>query len=530
MSEVNLSLCSGQIVLRDNRREVIVVATDNRVEFFELQDAASPGLLTLTAEIGSRSSDVFADPHRIHAAKLGDFSQATVVGKVAHDSLKSFLESGVLQSIRRYHDVVHAPKSQTPYKAGERVPYAGRVFDHEEMELLGEAALEFWLTTGRFSDQFEREFAKYFGLRFSALVNSGSSANLIAFSALTSPRLKERAIMPGDEVITVAAGFPTTVTPTLQNGCVPVFVDIKIDDGTYNVDVSQLEAALSPRTKAVMIAHTLGNPFDLDAVTSFCQKHSLWLIEDNCDALGSRYDGKLTGTFGDLATSSFYPPHHLTMGEGGAVYSKHLKLKTIVESFRDWGRDCWCPAGKDNTCGIRFQQQLGDLPLGYDHKYTYSHAGYNLKVTDLQAAIGLAQLKKLDSFVKARQANWNELRAGCADLEEHFILPEPTQKSEPSWFGFLLTVRDPSKLSRQRIVSFLEEKQVQTRMLFAGNLTKQPFLTDGRFKSSFRVVSDLSATDQAMNNTFWVGVYPGLKPGMISYMIDMLHKAVSSTS
>lgn len=526
MSEALSTLTCGQILAHAGRNVLLVSVDTDSIEYCELHDATFIGAFSISANFGALTRDVFADPIRIMRATSNEFLQSNVVGNISKESLKLFLENGVLHSIKRYHDVVHAPKSLLPYTRGERVPYAGRVFDHEEMELLGEAALEFWLTTGRFSDQFEREFAKYLGLRFSALVNSGSSANLVAFSALTSPKLKERAIVPGDEVITVAAGFPTTVTPTLQNGCIPVFVDIRVDDGTYNIDVSQLEAALSPRTKAVMVAHTLGNPFDLDTVTSFCQKHSLWLIEDNCDALGSRYDGKLTGTFGDLATSSFYPPHHLTMGEGGAVYSKHLKLKTIVESFRDWGRDCWCPAGKDNTCGIRFQQQLGDLPLGYDHKYTYSHAGYNLKVTDLQAAIGLAQLKKLDSFVAARRENWNELRRGCADLEEHFILPEPTPKSDPSWFGFLLTVRDPNKLSRQRIVSFLEEKQIQTRMLFAGNLTKQPFLTDGRYKNGFRVVGDLTATDQAMNNTFWVGVYPGLKPGMVSYMIDMLHEAV----
>ncbi|MHB8713930.1 MAG: lipopolysaccharide biosynthesis protein RfbH [Trichloromonadaceae bacterium] len=413
-------------------------------------------------------------------------------------------------------------KSFTP---GDRIPYAGRVFDAEEMTALIDSSLDFWLTTGRFAVQFEAEFAQFLGMQSSSLVNSGSSANLLAFMALTSPKLGERRIKPGDEVISVAAAFPTTVAPIIQYGAIPVFVDVVLP--TYNIDVTQLEAALSSKSKAVMIAHTLGNPFDLAAVKAFCDKNNLWLIEDNCDALGSRYlykgEWRYTGTIGDIGTSSFYPPHHMTMGEGGAVYSDDMLLKRLVESFRDWGRDCWCPSGKDNSCGNRFGQQFGELPFGYDHKYVYSHFGYNLKATDMQAAIGCAQLKKLPGFIEARKKNWQLLREGLAGLEEKLILPEATENSDPSWFGFLLTVREGSGLSRDKIVNHLEKKGIQTRMLFAGNLIKHPCFDEMRKSGEgYRVVGDLTVTDQIMNATFWVGVYPGMSEEMIGYMVETI--------
>ena len=407
------------------------------------------------------------------------------------------------------------------------VGYAGRVYDAEEMVNLVDSALEFWLTAGRFSRAFEEKLAGYYGVRHASLVNSGSSANLVAFSALTSPNLGDRRIRPGDEVITVAAGFPTTVFPIFQFGAVPVFVDITIPQ--YNIDVSRLEEALSPRTRAVMVAHTLGNPFDLDAVTAFCKRHGLWLVEDNCDANGSTYRGRKTGTFGDLATLSFYPPHHMTMGEGGAVLSHTGMMNRIVNSFRDWGRDCWCDPGKDNTCGKRFGWQQGDLPAGYDHKYTFTHMGYNLKVTDMQAAVGLAQLDKLESFGAARRENWAFYRRAFADLDDVLILPEAAPESEPSWFGFLLTVRADAPFTRDDIVRELEEKKVQTRMLFAGNLVRQPSIVgwskDRRAAGTavpYRIVGDLSNTDTVMNRSFWVGVYPGLTPPMREWVADVV--------
>lgn len=434
------------------------------------------------------------------------------------------LRAEALQAASRYYE--SCLKSDREFHPGDRIPYAGRVFDEREITSLVDASLDFWLTTGRYAERFEREFASYLGIEHCSLTNSGSSANLLAFMALTSPKLGERQIRRGDEVITVAAGFPTTVAPVIQHGAVPVFVDVSLP--TYNVDVQQLESALSPRTKAVMLAHTLGNPFDLASVKAFCDRHDLWLIEDNCDALGSRYhfNGQwcYTGTIGHIGTSSFYPPHHMTMGEGGAVYTGNTTLKRLVESFRDWGRDCWCPSGRDNTCGNRFTQQFGELPYGYDHKYVYSHFGYNLKVTDMQAAIGCAQLEKLPGFIAARQHNWQMLRQGVQNLEEHFILPEATPDSDPSWFGFMLTVRDGAGFSREQIVSHLERKGVQTRMLFAGNLIKHPCFDEMRASGNgYRVVGELLNTDRIMRDTFWVGVYPGMTEGMIEHMISVIN-------
>jgi len=411
------------------------------------------------------------------------------------------------------------------YAIGDRISYGGRVFDEKEITNLIDASLDFWLTSGRYADKFEKEFAKLIGVKYCSLVNSGSSANLLAFMALTSHKLGDKRIKKGDEVITVAAGFPTTIAPIIQFGAVPVFVDITLP--SYNIDCTQIEKALSDKTKAVMIAHTLGNPFNIDKITEFCRKNGLWLIEDNCDALGSKYNNKYTGSFGDIATSSFYPPHHITMGEGGAVYTNNYDLKRIVESLRDWGRDCYCPSGCDNTCGRRFAQKLGELPFGYDHKYTYSHFGYNLKVTDMQAAIGCAQLTKLIDFAKARQKNWQILRKGLANLSDKLILPEPQNKSCPSWFGFLITVKDNAGFSRDEIVQYLESKKIQTRMLFAGNMIKHPCFDEMRIsRRGYRVVGDLKVTDNVMNNTFWIGVYPGMTKQMLSYMIKMIKEFV----
>jgi CDP-6-deoxy-D-xylo-4-hexulose-3-dehydrase len=397
------------------------------------------------------------------------------------------------------------------------VPVAGRVFDEQELELLVESALDFWLTTGRFAEQFEREFARFMGVREAVLVNSGSSANLLAMSALTSNKLGDRRVQPGDEVITLAAGFPTTVNPILQNGLVPVFVDVQIP--TFNVDVSYLEAALSDRTRAVIFAHTLGNPFDLDAVTAFTKKHGLWLIEDCCDAVGSLYRDQKVGTFGDLATVSFYPAHHITMGEGGCVLTQQPLLRTLVESFRDWGRDCWCAPGKENTCGKRFNWALGSLPPGYDHKYTYSHIGYNLKATDLQAAVGVAQLTKLPGFIAARKRNFTYLRDGLRTLEDVLVLPEATPKSEPSWFGFPLMVREDAPFTRSELVAFLEGRKIATRALFGGNLVRQPAYEH----VAHRVVGNLANSDRVMNRLFWIGVYPGLTREMLDYVVETFH-------
>ena len=414
-------------------------------------------------------------------------------------------------------------EKKKPFQPGDRISYASRVYDRKEMVNAADAVLEFWLTSGRFSDLFEKKLGEYLGVPYVSLVNSGSSANLLAFMALTSPKLGERRVKRGDEVITVACGFPTTVTPIIQYGAVPVFVDVCIPQ--YNIDVTKLETALSEKTKAVMIAHTLGNPFDLKAVKAFCDAHGLWLIEDNCDALGSRYtlDGetRFTGTIGDIGTSSFYPPHHMTMGEGGAVYTKNVVLHNILRSMRDWGRDCRCPSGVDNICQHRFDGQYGELPRGYDHKYVYSHFGYNLKVTDLQASIGCAQLEKFPQFVERRKENFKRLRAALSPAEDKLILPEPCENADPSWFGFLLTCREG--VSREKLVRFIEQKGVQTRMLFAGNLTKHPCFDELRESGEgYRIVGELRETDRIMRDTFWVGVYPGMTPEMIDYMASVI--------
>ena len=433
----------------------------------------------------------------------------------------------ILDLVADYCKTYHI-NNKKKYEPGDRIPYASRVYDEAEMVNLVDSALEFWLTSGRYTDEFEAKLAEYLGVRYCALVNSGSSANLTAFMTLTSPLLKERQVRPGDEIITVAAGFPTTVTPAIQYGAVPVFVDVTIPQ--YNIDVTQLEAAYSEKTKAVMIAHTLGNPFDLKAVKEFCDRHNLWLIEDNCDALGSRYtlDGveKFTGTVGDIGTSSFYPPHHMTMGEGGAVYTDNPLLNNIIRSFRDWGRDCVCPSGKDNLCGHRFDRQYGELPLGYDHKYVYSHFGYNLKATDLQASIGCAQLDKFPGFVERRRHNFDRLKAALADTTDKLILPEPCENSRPSWFGFLITCKEG--VDRNAVVQYVEKKGVQTRMLFAGNLTKHPCFDQMRAENrGYRVVGDLKNTDRIMQDTFWVGVYPGMSDEMIDYMAKTIREAIN---
>ena len=425
-----------------------------------------------------------------------------------------------MELVKEYTNTFH--NVETEFKKGDRISYASRVYDEKELTNLVDSSLEFWLTAGRYTDKFEKEFAEYLGVKYCSLVNSGSSANLVSFMALTSPLLEDRQVKRGDEIITVAAGFPTTVAPMIQYGAVPVFVDVTIPQ--YNIDVSQLEKALSDKTKAVMIAHTLGNPFDLEKVSKFCKENNLWLIEDNCDALGSTYtingEEKLTGTIGDIGTSSFYPPHHMTMGEGGAVYTDNLLLNKIVKSFRDWGRDCQCSSGQDNYCGNRFTQKYGELPVGYDHKYVYSHFGYNLKATDLQAAVGCAQLEKFPSFVERRKYNFNRLKEGLSHLEDKLILPEPTQNSDPSWFGFMITVKNGNK---NGLVQHLEDNGVQTRMLFAGNILKQPCFDEIRGDDSkYRVIGNLENTNRIMNDTFWIGVYPGMTDEKIDYMIECI--------
>jgi len=437
------------------------------------------------------------------------------------DKTEAEARQEILALVEEYAERFREKKK--PFQPGDRISYASRVYDHKEMVNAADAVLEFWLTSGRFSDLFEKKLGEYLGVPYVSLVNSGSSANLLAFMALTSPKLGERRVKRGDEVITVACGFPTTVTPIIQYGAVPVFVDVCIPQ--YNIDVTKLETALSEKTKAVMIAHTLGNPFDLKAVKAFCDAHGLWLIEDNCDALGSRYtlDGvtQFTGTVGDIGTSSFYPPHHMTMGEGGAVYTKNAVLHNILRSMRDWGRDCRCPSGVDNLCGHRFDGQYGELPKGYDHKYVYSEFGFNLKATDLQASIGCAQLEKFPHFVERRKENFKRLRAALSPAEDKLILPEPCENADPSWFGFLLTCREG--VSREQLVRFIEQKGVQTRMLFAGNLTKHPCFDELRESGEgYRIVGELRETDRIMRDTFWVGVYPGMTPEMIDYMAPVI--------
>ncbi len=427
------------------------------------------------------------------------------------------LKAEIQQKVREYYALVHEPEQNKLFVAGEsRLGCAGRVFDEDEMTNLVDSALEFWLTHGKYTKKFESALEKAIKVRHAFIVNSGSSANLLAFSALTSPTLGARQVRRGDEIITVAAGFPTTIAPAVQYGAVPVFVDISLGD--YNIDVSQLEQALSPRSKAVMLAHTLGNPFNIGEVKSFCDKHGLWLIEDNCDALGSLYQGKFTGTFGDIGTSSFYPAHHITTGEGGAVYTRDKNLRKIMLSLLNWGRDCWCDSGKDNTCGIRFEHELGSLPKGYDHKYIYSHFGFNFKATDMQSAIGLAQLTKLEAFGQARRANFATLYECLKPLENHFILPHATEGSDPSWFGFLLTVRDGSPVQRNVLVQALEAQNIQTRNLFAGNLLRHPCFDPLEAGKDYRVIGALANTEKVMMDTFWVGLYPGLNAEKMKFI------------
>lgn len=432
------------------------------------------------------------------------------------EATRQQIASQIASLVQQYADIQYAEKT---FVGGETViPPSGKVLDANELKLMVEASLDGWLTTGRFNAAFEKRLANYLGVKYLLTTNSGSSANLLAFSALTSPKLGERAIKQGDEVIGVAAGFPTTVNPILQFGAVPVFVDIDI--ATHNIDVTKIEAAISPKTKAIMLAHSLGNPFNLKVVMEICRKHNLWLIEDNCDALGSRYNGQLTGTFGDIGTLSFYPAHHITMGEGGAVFTNSHELKQIVESFRDWGRDCYCAPGKDNTCNKRFCWKLGNLPEGYDHKYTYSHLGYNLKITDMQAACGLAQMDKLDAFVQARKDNFAYLKNRLQSCAEFLELPEATENSDPSWFGFLITIKPEANIQRVDLLKFLDQHKVGTRLLFAGNLTRQPYMI-GR---NFRVSGELTNTDIVMNNSFWIGVYPGLTTEMLDYACEKIEE------
>ncbi len=432
----------------------------------------------------------------------------------------------IKNAITDYYNQFMKEKSFTP---GDRIQYAGSVFDEKELWSATDVILDFWLGAGKSAERFEKEFAELLGVKYASLVNSGSSANLIAFAALTEPELGERQIKPGDEVITVACGFPTTVTPIIQCGAIPVFVDVSIPQ--YNIDVNMLDKALSKKTKAVMIAHTLGNPFNLTAVKAFCDKHSLWLIEDNCDALGAEYtingETKKTGTWGDIGTSSFYPPHHMTMGEGGCVYTNNPVLNRIIKSLRDWGRDCVCPPGHDNFCNRRFEGQYGELPQGYDHKYVYSRFGYNLKVTEIQAAIGCEQLKKLPEFIERRRHNWEYLRNALESIADKVILPEPAECSNPSWFGFLVTVRAESGLERKKIVQHIESRNIQTRLLFSGNLLRQPCFDAIRDTDAYRVVGELTNTDCVMNNTFWVGVYPGMTDEMLQFMADTIIEAVN---
>lgn len=434
----------------------------------------------------------------------------------------------IMSTVAEYYEKYKKPEQEELFAPGKRISYASRVYDEKEMCALVDTALDFWLTAGRFAEQFEREFADWIGVKYVSLVNSGSSANLLAFMALTAPELGERQIRRGDEVITVACGFPTTIAPVIQYGAVPVFVDVTAPQ--YNIDTTQLEAAYSPKTKAVMLAHTLGNPFDIKAVKEFCDKRHLWLIEDNCDALGTQYtiDGetRYTGAWGDIGTSSFYPPHHITMGEGGCVYTNNPLLHKLIRSFRDWGRDCVCPSGHDNLCGHRFEGQFGELPKGYDHKYVYSHFGYNLKATEMQAAIGVEQLKKFPSFIEARRRNWDRLYKNLEEVQDVCILPEAAENSVPSWFGFLISVREGSGIKRDDVTAYIESKNIQTRLLFSGNIIKHPCFDTLRGSDCYRVVGSLPVTDFVMDHTFWVGVYPGMTEEKLDYMAQAIKEAV----
>lgn len=433
-----------------------------------------------------------------------------------HKTNPEALRAQIAELVQQYAEAVHAPKAFVPGESA--VPVSGKVVGAPEIQMMVEASLDCWLTTGRFNTMFEARLAKFLGVKHVLTVNSGSSANLVAFSTLTSPKLGDRAIKPGDEVIGVAAGFPTTVNPILQFGAVPVFVDVDLH--THNIDATKIEAAIGPKTKAIMLAHSLGNPFNLDVVTALCKKYNLWLVEDTCDALGAKYNGQTVGTFGDIATLSFYPAHHITMGEGGAVFTNNDELKVIAESFRDWGRDCYCPPGKDNTCNKRFCWKLGELPEGYDHKYTYSHAGYNLKITDMQAACALAQMDRLEGFIEQRRANYDYLRSKLESLQDYFHLPVATPNSEPSWFGFPLVLKEESGVKRVDLLNYLDQAKIGTRLLFAGNLTRQPYMI-GR---NFRISGDLTNTDIVMNQTFWLGVYPGLSTEHLDYVVQKIEE------
>jgi CDP-6-deoxy-D-xylo-4-hexulose-3-dehydrase len=438
----------------------------------------------------------------------------------------SFMDSVVRAMVKGrstlYYEKFHKPIQHKEFIQGkDHIPYAGRVYDEKEMVTLVDSALDFWLTAGRYAKQFEEELAKFLGAKYCLLTNSGSSANLLAISALTSPKLGERRLKPEDEVITTACGFPTTVNPIIQNNLIPVFIDVNL--GTYNIQVDKIEEALTEKTKAIFLAHTLGNPFNLDKISEICEEYNIWLIEDNCDALGSKYKGRYTGTFGHIATFSFYPAHHITMGEGGALVTNDTQLKRLIASFRDWGRDCWCEPGHDNTCGKRFGWQLGSLPYGYDHKYIYTHVGYNLKITDMQAAIGVAQLDKLPDFIEARKRNHKKLYDGLKELEDKILLPKPQENSEPSWFGFLITLKDGIEVKRDDVTSKLEDCKIQTRLLFAGNMIRHPVFDEMRKTGKgWRVVGDLKNTDKVMNDSFWIGVYPGMTDETIDYILDKI--------
>jgi len=435
------------------------------------------------------------------------------------------LKKEFFRKVKEYYKLVHKPEQEKEFIEGKsRINYAGRVFNEQEMINLVDSALDFWLTYGKYSKEFEKKIVEFLGIRYVLSVNSGSSANLLAFFALTSPLLKDKRVKRGDEIITVAAGFPTTVSPIVQYGGVPVFVDIELE--TLNIDIKQIEKAITSKTKAIMIAHTLGNPFNIEKIKEICDKYNLWLIEDNCDALGSKYKDKYTGTWGDIGTSSFYPPHHITTGEGGAVYTDNPLLKKIMLSMRDWGRDCWCESGVDNTCGHRFTQKFGKLPLGYDHKYVYSYFGFNLKMTDMQAAIGVAQIDKLSEFIKKRQENWQMLYEGLKDIDE-FILVKPQKNSEVSWFGFLITLKDSVKFRRNDIVKYLEDNNIQTRNLFAGNILRHPMFENLKEGVDYKVVGELKNTDKIMNDSFWIGVYPGMKKEAIEYIISKIKGFIS---
>ncbi len=445
--------------------------------------------------------------------------------KLTESKNSDVIRRQILDLVEEYSRTVQLEKEELFVPGKSRVNYAARVFDEKERINLVDSSLEFWLTAGRYAEEFEQKFAEYLGVRYALLVNSGSSANLLAFMSLTSPLLKERAIKRGDEVITVAAGFPTTVAPIIQYGAIPVFVDIELE--TFNIDVTILEKALSKKSKAVMIAHTLGNPFNVRVVRQFCSDHKLWLIEDNCDALGSTFEGKLTGTWGDIGTSSFYPPHHMTMGEGGAVYTNDTTLKKIMLSMRDWGRDCCCSSGHDNMCNNRFSGQYGTLPPGYDHKYVYSHFGYNLKATDMQASIGCAQLEKLPSFIKSRKLNFDRISEGLGRVNDKIILPIATPDSDPSWFGYLITIRDNANFTRNDLVNFLESRNIQTRNLFAGNILRHPCFSELVKNVDYRVIEDLPNTDKIMNDSFWIGLYPGMTNDMLDYMTSSIVEFIS---